>query len=330
MQKEECTLADDRNRDITIRNIIYMSDKDAQYDKIAKEIMGNKNILAYVLVNTVEEFYGMDPKEAVTYIEGEPYIGIVPTDPGLTNAVRMEEGKKINGLNTENSELNEGVIYFDILFFVRTRDQKSKIIVNIEIQKDEPSEYGILNRAIFYVCREISSQKEREFVKSEYNNIKQVYSIWLCLNQIDDSLQYIYFTKEELKGKMTWKGRMKIPNIIMIGLSKKLPELKKENMLHRFLGTLLSNQLEAQEKIEILEKEYGFPVEEKMKGEIDRMCNLSQGIRESGRVEGRIEGENCAMKLIEKLMAKGRMEDCHRVIKDGAYRRQLMQEFNIR
>ena len=31
-----------------------MSDKDAQYDKIAKEIMGNKNILAYVLVNTVE------------------------------------------------------------------------------------------------------------------------------------------------------------------------------------------------------------------------------------------------------------------------------------
>ena len=155
-------------------------------------------------------------------------------------------------------------------------------------------------------------------------------SIWLCLNQIDDSLQYIYFTKEELKGKMTWKGRMKIPNIIMIGLSKKLPEVKKENMLHRFLGTLLSNQLEAQEKIEILEKEYGFLVEEKMKGEINSMCNLSQGIRESGRVEGRIEGENCAMKLIEKLMAKGRMEDCHRVIKDGAYRRQLMQEFNIR
>ena len=119
---------------------------------------------------------------------------------------------------------------------------------------------------------------------------------------------------------------MKIPNIIMIGLSKKLPELKKENMLHRFLGTLLSNQLEVQEKIEILEKEYGFPVEEKMKGEINSMCNLSQGIREAGR----IEGENCAMKLIEKLMAKGRMEDCRRVIKDGAYRRQLMQEFHIK
>ena len=34
------------------------------------------------------------------------------------------------------SKSNEGVIYFDILFFVRTRDQKSKIIVNIEIQKD--------------------------------------------------------------------------------------------------------------------------------------------------------------------------------------------------
>lgn len=245
--------------------------------------MGNKHVLAYVLVNVVEEFYGIDPKEAITYIEGEPYIGIVPTDPGLTNGVTLKEGKKIHGLNTENLERNEGVIYFDILFFVQTRDRRSKIIVNIEIQKDEPSEYGILDRAVFYVCREISSQKEREFVKSEYNHIKQVYSIWLCLNQKVDSL-----------------------------------------------GTLFSNKLETQEKIEILEKEYGIPMEEKMKGEIDNMCNLSQGIRESGRVEGRREGEDCAMQLIEKLMARGRMEDCHRVIKDGAYRRKLMQEFNIR
>lgn len=293
---------------------------------MAKQIMGNKSVLAHVLVNVVEEFRGMDPREAATYIEGEPWIGIVPADPGLTNTVSIKDGKKIHGLNTENSELNEGVVYFDILFFVRTRDQKSKIIVNIEIQKDEPSEYGILDRAIFYVCREISSQKDREFVKSEYNNIKQVYSIWLCLNQKEDTLQHISFMKEELKGKMNWKGRMEIPNIMMIGLSPELPEANKENLLHRFLGTLFSDKLEAWEKIEILEKEYGIQMEEKMKGEINSMCNLSQGIRESGRVEG----EDCAMQLMEKLMAKGRMEDCHRVIKDGAYRRQLMQEFNIK
>ena len=34
------------------------------------------------------------------------------------------------------------------------------LIINIEAQKNEPSEYDILNRAIFYVSRLISSQKD--------------------------------------------------------------------------------------------------------------------------------------------------------------------------
>ena len=38
----------------------------------------------------------------------------------------------------------------------------SQIIINVEAQKDEPKGYEILNRAIFYVSRLISSQKERD------------------------------------------------------------------------------------------------------------------------------------------------------------------------
>lgn len=43
------------------------------------------------------------------------------------------------------------------------RDGISQIIVNIEAQKNKPVTYKILNRAIFYVSRLISSQKERDF-----------------------------------------------------------------------------------------------------------------------------------------------------------------------
>lgn len=43
------------------------------------------------------------------------------------------------------------------------RDRLSQIIINVEAQKDEPNGYDILNRAIFYVSRMISSQKERDF-----------------------------------------------------------------------------------------------------------------------------------------------------------------------
>ena len=55
----------------------------------------------------------------------------------------------------------------------------SQIIVNIEDQKDEPTEYKILNRAIFYVIRLISSQKERHLVNTNYDDIKHVFSIWI-------------------------------------------------------------------------------------------------------------------------------------------------------
>lgn len=40
------------------------------------------------------------------------------------------------------------------------KDGLSQIIINIEAQKNEPNEYDILNRAIFYVSRMISSQKD--------------------------------------------------------------------------------------------------------------------------------------------------------------------------
>lgn len=171
--------------DTELKNAVGVTDKEAQYDACAKRLLGQKIILAHILVRTVDEFRGMKPEEVVFYIEGEPQIGTVPVDPGMTNTevsrVVQKEGKKesarIIGLNTENREINEGAIYFDIIFYVRLKSGRSQIIINVEAQKDEPTRYDILNRAIFYVSRMISAQKEREFTGSEYNKIKRVYSI---------------------------------------------------------------------------------------------------------------------------------------------------------
>ena len=170
------------NTDLT--NTVSAADKKAQYDEHAKHLLSQKIILAYILVNTIDEFKGMKPEEVVNYIEGDPYIGAVPIEPGLTNISNpsADKGSKILGLNTENPEINEGMIRFDIIFYVRMKNGLSQIIVNIEIQKNDPTEYNILNRAIFYVSRMISSQKQRDFMNSDFDNIKQVYSIWLCLN----------------------------------------------------------------------------------------------------------------------------------------------------
>ena len=162
----------------------------------------------------------------------------------------------------------------------------SQIIINVEAQKDEPQGYEILNRAIFYVSRLISSQKERDFENSSYDDIKRVYSIWVCMNMDENSMSHVHLTKEDIIGSYEWKGNLDLLNIIMIGLAKELPEHDETYELHRLLGALLSQELTIDEKLNIIGNEYDIPTEETLRKDARVMCNLSQGIEEKGIVIG--------------------------------------------
>lgn len=205
------------------------TDKEAQYDASAKRLLGQKWILAHILVKTVDAFKGMRPGEVIGYIEGTPQISTVSIEPGLTNQKKETNGRRIVGFNTENGELGEGLVRFDI---------------------------------VFYGSRLISSQKERDFENSNYDDLKQVYSIWICLNMDENSMCHVH-----------------------------LPEHDETYELHRLLGALLSKQLTVDEKLNIMGQEYDIPIEENLRKDVDVMCNLSQGIKEDGIAIGRAEGE---------------------------------------
>ena len=271
--------------DTEIKNAMRAADKDAQYDEKAKRLLGNKIILAYILVKTVDEFKGMNPKDVVSYIEGEPFISVVPVEPGLTNVEQEKDGQRIVGLNTENAEINEGLIRFDIIFYVRMKDGISQVIVNLEAQKDEPTGYHILNRATFYVSRLVSSQKERDFVGINYNDIRRVFSIWVCMGMDENSMAYVHLAKDDLLGSYPWKGRLDLLNIVLIGISNELPEHDEKYELHRLLSTLLSMELTVDEKLGIMETEYSIHADEKIREDVSAMCNLSQGIKDNTLVD---------------------------------------------
>ena len=271
--------------DTEIKNAVSAADQDAQYDDRAKRLLGNKTILAHILVKTVDEFKGMDPKEAVSYIEGEPFISVIPVEPGLTNAEKEEAGQRIVGFNTENAEINEGLVRFDIVFYVRMKDGLSQVIVNLEAQKDEPTSYHILNRAVFYVSRLVSSQKERDFVKTNYDDIRRVFSIWICMNMDENSMAYVHLAKDDLLGSYSWKGGIDLLNIVLIGISNELPAHDEKYELHRLLSALLSIELTVDEKIGIIKSEYDILVNDELRKDVSAMCNLSQGIREKGGAE---------------------------------------------
>ena len=293
-----------------LKSAVMATDRDAQYDNSAKRLIAHKIILAWILIRTVEEFKGMEPLEVAALIEGIPYISAVPVEPGLTNAVRFKNGKRLVGFNTENQEMNEGLVRFDIVFYVRMKDGLSQIIINVEAQKDEPGEYEILNRAVFYVSRLVSSQKERDFENSSYDDIKSVYSIWICMNMEENTMSHIHLTKEDLIGSYEWKGNLDLLNIIMIGLAKELPEHDETYELHRLLGALLSRELTIDEKLDIIGNEYDIPLEENFRKDMSTMCNLSQGVKEEGIAIGRREG-------LEEGRREGHAELITKMYKNG-------------
>ena len=282
-----------------IANAVNAAGDKAQYDTRVKRLLAQKSILAHILVKIVDEFKGMKPEDVVKYIEGEPSISVVPVEPGLANMEKTDAtGQRIVGLNTENAEINEGLVRFDIIFYVRMKNGLSQIIVNIEAQKDEPTEYKILNRAIFYVSRLISSQKERDFVNTNYDDIKQVFSIWICMNMDDNSLSHIHLTKDEMLKPYNWKGNLDLLNIVLIGITNEIPEHDEKYEMHRLIGALLSSELKEQEKLDIIEQEYNIPISQEFREDVRIMCNLSTGIEERAT-------EKTSEKFILNMYKKG-------------------------
>ena len=308
--------------DASIKESVKASDKEAQYDEKAKKLLGHKIILAYILVNTVEEFQGMNPKDVVKYIEGEPYISTVPLDPGMTNTKERKEGsiketetpEQIRGLNTENSELNEGMMRFDIIFYVRMKDGLTQIMVNIEAQKEELGKYYILNRAIFYIGRIVSSQKGRDFVKSEYNKMKRVYSIWICMNApqyIGNAISEYKLEKTDLiPGIPDRRKEYDKLSVVMVCLNTKK---ETEDQFLGMLQTLFNTELAEKEKKERLEQEYEIQMENGFGKELSLMCNLSDTVEERGIQKGIEKGIEQGM---EKGIEKGKLEMLFSLVRD--------------
>ena len=57
----------------------------------------------------------------------------------------------------------------------------------------------------------------------------------------------------------------------------------------KMLSVLLSRNLDAQERMNILEKDFNIAMTEEVKQEVDEMCNLSKGIREEGEAIGELK-----------------------------------------
>ena len=225
----------------------------------------------------VEEYKGIDPNEiAERYIEGEPEIGSVGVFPGQTN-------RKIHGLPNEDSVPGERGVRFDIRFSAVAPDGDGviKLIINVEAQNKYYNSYPLITRGIYYLSRMISAQYGVEFDKSHYENIKKVYSIWVCTDppksRVNTMTRYRIAEEPVIGDAREDPRHYDLMNAVLLCLGSTSEESRG---VFKLLETLLTDEKSKIQKDRIVEDEFGITMSDSLERKVNSMCNLSQGIIE--------------------------------------------------
>jgi len=264
---------------------IRMTDQRSQYDDACKKLLSEKIILAWIMKSCLDEYRDCDVKEiAEKYIEGTPQVSQIAIAPGETNAT------KIRGISNEDTIQGEGTNTYDIRFMALApkSHEMIQLIINVEAQGKFNPGYPIPKRAIFNCSRMISAQYGTEFIHSEYQNIKKVYSIFVCMTppkKRQNSITRYRMAEENLIGNV----KEAVENydllcVVMVCLGGE----DKENYggVLKLLDVLLSPKAGEARKRQVLQEEFDIPMTETLEAEVHQMCNLSEGVRELGRSEG--------------------------------------------
>ncbi|WP_051205811.1 hypothetical protein [Butyrivibrio sp. FC2001] len=271
-----------------ISQVIDLAAKRAQYDEIVKEILSDKQVLARILKYTLDEFKDAEIEDIIANI-GDPVISKTRMEPGYTNTQKVKKESEEDNVPGENK------IFYDIRFSAYYGEELIKILVNIETQRTSKAYklgYHLDNRIIYYLARMISSQKEVEFAHSDYDNLKAVRSIWICMDAAndEDSINRIRFKQDAIYGK-----EIEFPNIdkvqgIIIRLRKGQNLEKSKNdliaMLEEFLG-----KDETEIKRKRLSEEFNVVINDETERRISEMCNLSQVLIDEGIEKGELSGK---------------------------------------
>lgn len=186
--------------DTPIAEDIHATDQSARYDAACKRLLSQKIILAWIMKSCLKEYRDCDVKEiAEKYIEGTPQVGMVPVAPDETNAPR------IRGMGSQDTSLTEGSSVYDIRFraLAPSSNELIQMIINVEAHNKFNPGYPLVKRGIYYCGRLLTSQNGTEFVHSEYQKIKKVVSIWVCMDppkERRNTITRYHLTEENLIG----------------------------------------------------------------------------------------------------------------------------------
>ena len=255
------------------KTLSALGDGVAKVDEKIKALLADKQILARILKYSVEEFKEYDILEIINRIE-EIEILEVPVDSGLSHKSKNEFGK-ISGSNTEDNVPGEGVIYYDIRFNVTKGKKRIKVLINIEAQATTSVSrlgYHIENRMTYYLSRMISAQKEEEFFGSDYDKIKEVISIWICMDarKNEDSIIEYQLRPEVKFGENIHPEEINLLRGILIKIRGGKNMTQSKNKLIEMLEYVIADH-SAEEKKNYLKNECGVEMTKELERKVEAM-----------------------------------------------------------
>lgn len=266
--------------DTKLKRDLRNADGNAQYDQHAKNVLSNKKILAHILHRVVHELSDLTIEEIEQCIDGNVSVGETELMPNIV------------GLQQEDRVVGEDVVYFDLRFVVIRDDKQLKILFDVEAQKNYYPGYHIVTRGILYCSRMLSAQVATEFQIPKYDDLKKVYSIWLCFNspkKVGNAISRYFLQKEDILGH-TDMNTLAYDKLEIVQICLNEDAYEHEDELIRLLNTVFSTRKSFNEIETIVENEYNIPMNDRFGEEVQKMCNLSEGIEQRGIEKGIQQG----------------------------------------
>ena len=264
------------------------SGKKARYDKQALAILSQKKLMAKLLKEVVPEVKQYSVEEIETFIEGTPKVSEIGVHP---NTKLLQ---KIVGKATESKLLGEGVIKFDLCFNLDIPNEAKpiRIIINVEAQGKENPGYNIVTRAIYYCCRLVSEQYETEFSNSNYDDIKKVYSIWVCMprKKKNNSVEsYSLERRQEYGQSGGTQDRYDLMTAVIIRLGK---NKSKDKSFFNVLSAIFSDTISVEEKLHICEENGTAITDAELLERIGSMASYGKAIADEYFEQGIEQGKS--------------------------------------
>lgn len=264
------------------------------FDTECKALLMNKEVLAVILKEAVEEYREYTLEEIMDFIEFRSMEDTKEVSEGRTNT-------RVQGDNPEFSALNEKVSFMDIVFKAKNPGlSREGVLVNLhmdlEPQKNYRPGYPVEKRGMYYLARSLSAQLSLITERTDYGTLEKCCSIWICRDNIPKTEQYSISFYEMTNTKnigncSVLREDFDLIKLVIIRLGNKVYNGDKEGEGYRLLHFL--NLLMYPHKNDFMESisDYiDFSGNEELWREKEHMFSLGQCILEEGREEGRKEG----------------------------------------